>query len=46
MTIAQQLNVTTFPFTIKNKDDNPIYWETSNGYWFNEFRGTVIKTPQ
>ena len=33
MTIAQQLNVTTFPFIIKNKDGKEIYWENSNGYW-------------
>tara|TARA_R110000868_G_scaffold204078_1_gene452093 strand:+ start:393 stop:710 length:318 start_codon:yes stop_codon:yes gene_type:complete len=33
MTIAQQLKVTEFPFTIKNKNDNQIYWESSDGYW-------------
>lgn len=33
-TIAQQLNVTDFPFEIKDKNGNRIYYETSNGYWF------------
>ena len=32
-TIAQQLNVTAFPFTIKDADGNEIYCENSNGYW-------------
>jgi len=32
-TIAQQLNVTTFPFVINDKDGNRIYYETSVGYW-------------
>jgi len=32
-TIAQQLNVTEFPFRIKDKSGNQIYWEKSNGYW-------------
>ena len=32
-TIAQQLNVKDFPFIIKDKNGNPIYLETSNGYW-------------
>jgi len=32
-TIAQQLNVTQFPFIIKDKRDNQIYYEDSNGYW-------------
>lgn len=32
-TIAQQLNVTEFPFEIKDKDGNEIYHEDSNGYW-------------
>jgi hypothetical protein len=34
-TIAQQLNVTDFPFEIKDKNGNVIYWENSNGHWFN-----------
>ena len=33
-TIAQQLNVTNFPFQIKDKNNNEIYWEESNGNWW------------
>ena len=32
-TIAQQLNVTDFPFEIKDKNGNQIYFEDSNGSW-------------
>jgi hypothetical protein len=32
-TIAQQLNVTDFPFIINDKDGNRIYHETSSGFW-------------
>ena len=32
-TIAQELNVTDFPFEIKDKSGNEIYFENSNGYW-------------
>lgn len=32
-TIARQLNVTEFPFEIKDSNGNRIYWEDSNGYW-------------
>lgn len=32
-TIAQQLNVKEFPFIIKDKNGNKIYFENSNGYW-------------
>ena len=32
-TIAQQLNVTEFPFSIKDKNGNEIYYENSNGFW-------------
>ena len=32
-TIAQQLGIKDFPFIIKDKNGNEIYWETSNGYW-------------
>jgi len=32
-TIAQQLNVTDFPFVIKDKNNNRIYYENSDGYW-------------
>jgi hypothetical protein len=35
-TIAQQLNVKDFPFVIKDKNDNQIYRETSNGYWYKQ----------
>ena len=33
MTIAQQLKVTEFPFRIKDKNGNEIYWEDSCGFW-------------
>jgi hypothetical protein len=33
MTIAQQLKIKDFPFEIKDKNGNQIYWELSNGYW-------------
>ena len=32
-TIAQQLNVTEFPFEIKDKNGNIIYYENSDGWW-------------
>jgi len=32
-TIAQFLNVKDFPFVIKDKNDNQIYFEYSDGYW-------------
>ena len=32
-TIAQQLNVKEFPFILKDKNNNQIYIEYSNGYW-------------
>ena len=32
-TIAQQLNVTEFPFKIKDKNGKEIYYENSNEYW-------------
>jgi len=32
-TIAQQLNITDFPFIVKDKNGNEIYLEQSNGYW-------------
>jgi hypothetical protein len=32
-TIAQFLNVTNFPFEIKDKNGKPIYSEYSNGFW-------------
>jgi len=32
-TIAQQLNVTEFPFEIKDKNGNEIYFEDSKGFW-------------
>ncbi len=35
-TIAQQLNVTDFPFRIKDKNNNEIYWEDSNGCWWKQ----------
>ena len=33
-TIAQQLNVIEFPFEIKDKNGNQIYWENSYGGWY------------
>ena len=33
-TIAQQLNVTEFPFEIKDSNSNQIYYEDSYGYWY------------
>ena len=33
-TIAKQLKIKEFPFTIKDKDGNKIYYENSNGYWW------------
>jgi len=32
-TTAQQLNITEFPFIIKDENGNKIYSEDSNGYW-------------
>jgi len=32
-TIAQQLNVKDFPFIIRDKNNNELYYEDSNGYW-------------
>jgi len=34
MTIAQQLNVKEFPFIIKNSNNNIIYYENKNGFWW------------
>ena len=33
-TIAQQLNVQEFPFSIKDSNGNEIYCENSNGLWY------------
>ena len=33
MTIAQQLNIKTFPFSIKDEKGIVIYSEYSNGFW-------------
>ena len=33
-TIAQQLNVKTFPFSIKDENNNEIYYELSYGIWY------------
>jgi len=32
-TIAQQLNIKTFPFEVKDENGNILYYEKSNGYW-------------
>ena len=32
-TIAQQIGVKEFPFSIKNSKGNVIYFEDSTGYW-------------
>ena len=34
MTIAQQLNITHFPFEIKSPKGRIIYREKSDGYWY------------
>ena len=34
-TIAQQLNIKTFPFKIR-VDGNIVYFENSDGYWFKQ----------
>jgi len=34
MTIAQQLKIKNFPFIIKDKNGNVIYFEDSDGYWY------------
>jgi len=34
MTIAQQLKIKDFPFIIKDKDGNEIYFENSTGSWW------------
>ncbi len=33
MTIAQQLNIKEFPFSIKDSNGNMIYYENSDGFW-------------
>jgi hypothetical protein len=33
-TIAQQLNIKEFPFKIKDKNGNQIYYEDSNRFWY------------
>ena len=33
-TIAQQLNIKEFPFEIKDKNGQQIYWEDSYGHWY------------
>jgi len=33
-TIAQQLNITEFPFEIKDKNGYQTYFEDSTGYWY------------
>ena len=35
-TIAQQLNVKDFPFVIRDKNNNEIYYEDSSGYWYKQ----------
>ena len=37
-TIAQQLNVTAFPFRINDKDGKEIYHEYSDGFWWKSKR--------
>ena len=32
-TIAQQLNIKTFPFIIKDDEGNKIYYENPRGFW-------------
>jgi len=33
-TIAQQLNITEFPFIINDENRNEIYYENSDGFWY------------
>ena len=33
-TFAQQLNIKDFPFEIKDKNGNEIYFVNSSGYWY------------
>ena len=35
-TIAQELKIKDFPFRIKDKNNNEIYWEDSYGYWWKQ----------
>ena len=45
-TIAQFLKVKDFPFVIKDKNSNEIYFENSNGYWYKheyDDRGNTIR---
>ena len=35
-TIAQKLKITEFPFVIKDKNNNEIYFETLRGYWYKQ----------
>lgn len=35
-TIAQQLNIKEFPFIIKDKQNNIIYFEYSSGFWYKQ----------
>lgn len=35
-TIAKQLKITDFPFEIKDKNNNRIYYEDSNGFWYKQ----------
>jgi hypothetical protein len=35
-TIAQQLNITEFPFVIKDSQGNQIYYENSYGGWYKQ----------
>ena len=34
LTIAQFLNVKTFPFQIKDENGRELYYENSDGYWY------------
>ena len=44
-TIAQQLNIKDFPFIIKDKNRNEIYYENSIGYWYKyEYDSNGMKT--
>jgi len=33
-TIAEQLNIKEFPFTIRDKNGNLLYYEHSDNFWF------------
>jgi hypothetical protein len=44
-TIAEQLNIKDFPFIIRDRNRNEIYYEGSSGHWYkNEYDSNGNKT--